>query len=75
MDKTLCPSCHSSITMFRKADQNVCCDRVTGRVVFIITTHSVHRPGGCCLNEIAMALIKKVDTVAVMLVFSERRFP
>jgi len=43
----------------------------TGRIVFVMTPHSVRRPDGYCLNEIAKALGKSVSIVPVMLVFSE----
>ena len=43
----------------------------SGRVVFVMTPHSVRRPDGYCLNEIAKALGKSVPIVPVMLVFSE----
>lgn len=43
----------------------------TGRVVFVMTPHSVRRPDGYCLNEIAKALCKSVPVIPVMLVFSE----
>ncbi len=46
-------------------------DKQTGRVVFIMTPHSVRRPDGYCLNEIAKALTSKIPVVPVMLVFSE----
>ena len=46
-------------------------DPETGRVVFIMTPHSVRRPDGYCLNEIAKALTKSVPIVPVMLVYSE----
>jgi WD40 repeat protein len=43
----------------------------TGRIVFIMTPHSVRRPDGYCLNEIALGLSKNVSIVPVMLVWSE----
>lgn len=46
-------------------------DPDTGRVIFIMTPHSVRRPDGYCLNEIAKALTKSVPIVPVMLVYSE----
>jgi WD40 repeat protein len=46
-------------------------DASIGRVVFIMTPHSVRRPDGYCLNEIAKALGKSVPIIPVMLVFCE----
>ena len=46
-------------------------DPASGRIVFIMTPHSVRRPDGYCLNEIAKALTKSVAIVPVMLVFCE----
>lgn len=42
-----------------------------GKVVFILTPHSTRRPDGFCLNEIAMAVYKKIDILPVMLVLCE----
>ncbi|HTY92070.1 MAG TPA: TIR domain-containing protein [Methanocella sp.] len=38
-----------------------------GRVILIMTPHSVRRPDGFCLNELAMALRKKIKIIPVML--------
>ena len=46
-------------------------DASIGRVVFIMTPHSVRRPDGYCLNEIAKALGKSIPIIPVMLVFCE----
>lgn len=46
-------------------------DPETGRIIFIMTPHSVRRPDGYCLNEIAKALTRSVPIVPVMLVYSE----
>jgi len=46
-------------------------DPETGRILFIMTPHSVRRPDGYCLNEIAKALSKCVPIIPIMLVFSE----
>lgn len=42
----------------------------SGRILLIMTPHSVRRPDGYCLNEIAMALDKRVPIIPVMLVFT-----
>lgn len=42
-----------------------------GRVVLLITPHSVRRPDGYCLNEIARALERRMDVVPVMVVWAE----
>lgn len=46
-------------------------DPETGCVIFIMTPHSVRRPDGYCLNEIAKALTKSVPIVPIMLVYCE----
>lgn len=43
----------------------------TGRVIFIVTPHSVRLPDGYCLNEIAKALTLSVPIVPVMFVNCE----
>lgn len=43
----------------------------TGRIVFVMTPHSVRRPDGYCLNEIALGLSKNLPIIPVMLVWSE----
>lgn len=43
---------------------------VNARMLLIMTPHSVRRPDGFCLNEIAMALDKKIFIVPVMLVYA-----
>jgi len=43
----------------------------TGRVIFLMTPHSVRRPDGYCLNEIAKAISLSLTVVPVMLVYSE----
>lgn len=40
-----------------------------GRVVLVMTPHSVRRPDGFCLNEIARALERRLPIVPVMLVW------
>jgi hypothetical protein len=42
-----------------------------GRVVFVMTPHSVRRPDGYCLNELARALERKLSVVPVMVVWCE----
>jgi hypothetical protein len=42
-----------------------------GRVVLLMTPHSVRRPDGYCLNEIARALDRRLNVVPVMVVWSE----
>jgi hypothetical protein len=42
-----------------------------GRVVLIMTPHSVRRPDGYCLNEIARALSRRLTVIPVMLVWCE----
>jgi|GEM_PF-1730201 len=42
-----------------------------GLVVFVMTPHSTRRPDGFCLNELAMALGKRLDICPVMLVWCE----
>lgn len=41
-----------------------------GRILLIMTPHSVRRPDGYCLNEIARALDSKVDIIPIMLVWT-----
>lgn len=42
-----------------------------GRVVLLMTPHSVRRPDGYCLNEVARALERRVTVIPVMVVWSE----
>jgi hypothetical protein len=42
-----------------------------GRVVLLMTPHSVRRPDGYCLNELARALQRKLSVVPVMVVWCE----
>lgn len=42
-----------------------------GRVVLLMTPHSVRRPDGFCLNEVARALMRHVSVVPVMVVWCE----
>ncbi|MCY1718881.1 toll/interleukin-1 receptor domain-containing protein [Prolixibacteraceae bacterium Z1-6] len=42
-----------------------------GRVVLIMTPHSVRRPNGFCLNEIARALDREINIIPVMAVMVE----
>jgi tetratricopeptide (TPR) repeat protein len=42
-----------------------------GRVVLIMTPHSVRRPDGFCLNEIARAVMKNISVMPIMLVWCE----
>lgn len=42
-----------------------------GRVILLMTPHSVRRPDGYCLNEIAGALGRSLPVVPVMVVWSE----
>ena len=42
-----------------------------GRVVLVMTPHSVRRPDGYCLNEIARALANRLTVVPVMVVWCE----
>lgn len=42
-----------------------------GRVVLLMTPHSVRRPDGYCLNEIARALSRNLPIVPVMVVWCE----
>ncbi len=46
-------------------------DKAQGRVVLLMTPHSVRRPDGYCLNEIARALASGLYIVPVMVVWSE----
>lgn len=43
-------------------------DSSAGRVVLVMTPHSVRRPDGYCLNELARALQRQVPILPVMLV-------
>lgn len=43
----------------------------TGRVLLVMTPHSVRRPDGYCLNELAHALNRRLTVVPVMLVSVE----
>jgi hypothetical protein len=42
-----------------------------GRVVLIMTPHSVRRPDGYCLNEVARALSRRLTVVPAMVVWCE----
>ncbi|MBM4025289.1 MAG: NUDIX domain-containing protein [Planctomycetes bacterium] len=42
-----------------------------GRILFLMTPHSVRRPDGFCLNELAWALNRRLHVVPVMLVWCE----
>ena len=42
-----------------------------GRVILVMTPHSVRRPDGFCLNEITMALMKNLRIMPIMLVWCE----
>jgi tetratricopeptide (TPR) repeat protein len=42
-----------------------------GRVVLLMTPHSVRRPDGYCLNEIAAAINRKMPIIPVMVVWCE----
>lgn len=46
-------------------------ERKSGKVVFLMTPHSVRRPDGYCLNEIAQALMKNLKIIPVMAYISE----
>lgn len=46
-------------------------DPEVGRVVFLMTPHSVRRPDGYCLNEIAKALDRSLPIVPIMLAWCE----
>jgi hypothetical protein len=46
-------------------------DPSNGRVILLMTPHSVRRPDGYCLNEIARALGRRMTVVPVMVVWSE----
>lgn len=46
-------------------------DPETGRVVFVMTPHSVRRPDGYCLNEIAKALTRTTSVTPIMVVYTE----
>ena len=43
----------------------------TGRFLFIMTPHSVRRPDGFCLNELARAISRSLPIIPVMLVHVE----
>jgi tetratricopeptide (TPR) repeat protein len=40
-----------------------------GRVILLMTPHSVRRPGGYCLNEITAAILHGLDIIPVMVVW------
>jgi tetratricopeptide (TPR) repeat protein len=42
-----------------------------GRFIILMTPHSVRRPNGFCLNELAAALSKSMDIVPIMVVWCE----
>ena len=46
-------------------------DPAAARVVLVMTPHSVRRPDGFCLNEIARALERRLPIVPVMLVLAQ----
>jgi len=46
-------------------------DPDTGRVILLMTPHSVRRPEGYCLNEVARAVSEKLMVVPVMVVWSK----
>jgi len=48
----------------------VAADKEIGRIVLIMTPHSVRRPDGYCLNEIAKALDNNVKIIPVMLIWT-----
>ncbi len=43
----------------------------SGRVVLLMTPHSVRRPDGYCLNELARAISRGLSIVPVMVVWAE----
>ena len=43
----------------------------SGRVLFIMTPHSVRRPDGFCLNELSRAISRSIPIVPAMLVYTE----
>ncbi|MFW6437588.1 MAG: TIR domain-containing protein [Armatimonadota bacterium] len=49
----------------------VCAGEREGRVILLMTPHSVRRPDGYCLNEVARALSRSLSVVPVMLVECE----
>jgi len=42
-----------------------------GIMLFVVTPHSVRRPDGFCLKEMAKAVIKKIAIFPIMLIYSE----
>ena len=46
-------------------------DTTSGRVVLLMTPHSVRRPNGYCLNEVSLAVLRDIDVVPVMVVWVE----
>ncbi|TFH54344.1 MAG: tetratricopeptide repeat protein [Methanothrix sp.] len=42
-----------------------------GRIILLMTPHSIRRPDGYCLNEIALALSRRLDIIPIMVVWSE----
>jgi hypothetical protein len=44
-----------------------------GRIVLILTPHSVRRPDGYCLNEIARALSRRLTVIPVMVMCASCR--
>ncbi|MBM3298437.1 MAG: toll/interleukin-1 receptor domain-containing protein [Deltaproteobacteria bacterium] len=49
----------------------VAADQEIGRVVFMMTPHSVRRPDGFCLNELARAVDKGLAIIPVMVAWAE----
>ena len=46
-------------------------DPSVGRVMFLMTPHSVRRPNGYCLNELARAVARRLVVIPIMLVTCE----
>lgn len=42
-----------------------------GRIILLMTPHSVRRPDGYCLNEIALALSRRLEVIPIMVVWCE----
>ena len=49
----------------------VCSDKETAKCILVMTPHSVRRPNGYCLNELARLIARSVTIIPIMAVQSE----
>lgn len=53
--------------LLEKSLDNVCSDKTTGRLILLMTEHSVRRPNGYCLNELAKAVANDIKIIPIMI--------